>query len=297
MPRTNLCNRLVFTSTPRATPFPGFRLSPSARRDPPRASVWVGAQPSARGQPRRRWMAIAGVSSPGSAEQLVLRGQLLPNHHPRRDPRCPALWPLPALSAQLEPDDPTRRRPVSLPAVCARHPEPICESQSPLPRTLPKGCGSTSSRRLPPTSPTVVDQARARPATAWAATGALALPPRAQLPTCVHAPTRGALDPSAYRLFAGAPRPHAACQLLQRSVPRAHQRAVRSLTCAVASHAAPDDVTPFGASPAGLSQARGRLAFRPRRPPPRRPLAAVDLPQPDRPEHLLSRVRVDPRLE
>jgi hypothetical protein len=38
MPRTNLCNRLVVTSTPRATPFPAFRLSPSACRDHPRAS-------------------------------------------------------------------------------------------------------------------------------------------------------------------------------------------------------------------------------------------------------------------
>jgi hypothetical protein len=95
----------------------------------------------------------------------------------------------------------------------------------------------------------------------------------------------------------GPRRPHAACQLLQCSVPRAHQRAVRSLTSTAASHGPPEDSTPFGASSAGFSQARGRLAFQPRRPPPRRPLAAVDLPQPDRPEHLLSRVRVDPRLE
>jgi hypothetical protein len=123
------------------------------------------------------------------------------------------------------------------------------------------------------------------------------LPPRAQLPTCVHAPTRGALDPSAYRLFAGAPGPHAACQLLQWSVPRAHQRAVRSPTWAVASHGPSDGSTPFEALPAGLSQVRGRLALQPRRPPPRRPLALVDLPQPDRPEHLLSRVRVEPSLE
>jgi len=57
------------------------------------------------------------------------------------------------------------------------------------------------------------------------------------------------------------------------------------------------DGIPFGTPSAGLSQARGRLAFRPRRPPPRRPLAAVDLPQPDRPEHPLSRFRVALRLE
>jgi hypothetical protein len=186
---------------------------------------------------------------------------------------------------------------VSLPAARARHPEPARESQDLLPRFPTKGGGSASPRRLPPASPTVVARARARTATAWAATGTLTWPSRVQLPTCFHAPTRGALDPSAYRLFAGAPRPHAACQLLQRSVPRAHQRPVRPLTCAVASHAASGDFSPFEEQSAGLSQARGRLAFQPRRPPPRRPLAALDLPQPDRPGHLLSRVRVDPRLE
>jgi hypothetical protein len=179
----------------------------------------------------------------------------------------------------------------------ARHPEHFHESQDLIPRTPTKRCGFASPRRLPPASPTVVAQACARTTTAWAATGTPASPPRAQLPTCVHAPTRGALDPSACRLFAGAPRPHAACQLLQWSVPRAHQRAARSLTWAVASHDPPDDAASFEAPSAGLSQARGRLAFQPRRPPPRRPLAAVDLPQPDRPEHPLSRVRVDLRLE
>jgi hypothetical protein len=37
-----------------------------------------------------------------------------------------------------------------------------------------------------------------------------------------------ALDPTAYRLFTGAEGPHAACQLLQQSIPRARQRTVRS---------------------------------------------------------------------
>jgi hypothetical protein len=144
----------------------------------------------------------------------------------------------------------------------SRHPEPSRESQDPLPRTPTKGCGSPSPRRLPPASPTVDARARARTATAWAATGAPALPPKAQLPTCFHAPTRGALDPRAYRLFAGAPRPHAACQLLQWSVPRARQRAVRSPALAVASHVPPGDGAPCGASSAGLSQVRGHLALR-----------------------------------
>jgi hypothetical protein len=46
---------------------------PRARCDPPRAFVWVGAQPLAQGHPQRRWIAIAGVSSLGSAAQLVPR--------------------------------------------------------------------------------------------------------------------------------------------------------------------------------------------------------------------------------
>jgi hypothetical protein len=53
-----------------------------------------------------------------------------------------------------------------------------------------------------------------------------------------------------------------------------------------------DGAAPCEASPTELPQARGRFGFWPFRPPPRRPLAAVDLPQPDWLEHPLSRSRV-----
>jgi len=117
-------------------------------------------------------------------------------------------------------------------------------------------------------------------------------PLRAELPACDHAPSRGALDPTAFRLFASAEGPHAAFWLLQRKVPRARHRPVRPSAASVASHRSPNHGSPFGSPPTELSQVRGHLALIPRRPPPRRPLAAVDLPQPDRPGHPLSQNRV-----
>jgi len=120
---------------------------------------------------------------------------------------------------------------MSLSADDAQHPEHGRKSQDPLPLIPTKGWASVSPRRLPPTSPTVTVRAFARAATAWAATGASAWPPNARLPTRFHAPSQGALDPNADRLFAGAPRPRAACQLLQWSASRAHQRPVRPPTC------------------------------------------------------------------
>jgi hypothetical protein len=97
--------------------------------------------------------------------------------------------------------------------------------------------------------------------TTWAATGAPTSPPKAQLPTCFHAPTQGALGPSAQRLFAAAPRPHAARQLLQQSVPRARPRAASSPRWTVASHAPGGRPDPLRDEPAELSQVRGHLAF------------------------------------
>jgi len=73
--------------------------------------------------------------------------------------------------------------------------------------------------------------------------------------------------------------------------------AVRSSAASVASHRLPNDGFPFGWPPTEPSQVRGHLALIPRRPPPRRPLAAVDLPQPDRPGHPMSRNRVQSVVE
>jgi len=184
----------------------------------------VGAQPSARGHPRPRWLAISGVPSLGSAAQLVLLRPAATEPPPPKGRAVSRARPERALSSRLELVGPACRRPVSLLADRARHPEPHRESQSSFPRTPTKGHGCSSSRRLPPASPTASTRARARAPATWAATGTLAWPPAVQLPTCVHAPTRGALGRVADRLFAGAPRPHAACQLLQWIFTRAHQR-------------------------------------------------------------------------
>lgn len=99
-----------------------------------------------------------------------------------------------------------------------------------------------------------------RPPTAWAATGTPSSSPRAQLPTCVHAPTLETLDPPAYRLFTGADRPHAACQLLQRSVPRARHRTARTPVRPWQATFSPNDDVPFEPPPTELPQVRGHLA-------------------------------------
>jgi hypothetical protein len=98
-----------------------------------------------------------------------------------------------------------------------------------------------------------------RPATAWAATGVPGSSPKTQLPTCVHDPTLGTLDPTACRLFAGAEGPHAACQLLQRSVPRARHRTARTPVKPWQATFSPNDDVPFEPPPTELPQARGHL--------------------------------------
>jgi hypothetical protein len=54
---------------------------------------------------------------------------------------------------------------------------------------------------------------------------------------------------------------------------------------------------PLRDPPAGFPQVRGLLGISPPRPPPRRPLVAMDLPQPDWPGHPLSRLRARHRLK
>jgi hypothetical protein len=107
-----------------------------------------------------------------------------------------------------------------------RHPELVCECQDLLPRAPPR------ARFHKPEAPsTARSHRRARLSPASNRMGRHWYPdssPRTQRPACVHAPTRGALDPTACRLFAGAEGPHAACQFLQCSVPRARHRTVRT---------------------------------------------------------------------
>jgi len=143
--------------------------------------------------PLEAFLGCAGwpfLASPalGQPRSWCCAAELLPNRHPRRGRAVSRALARGALSARLEPDGPDRRRPLSLPASWARHPGLTRRSQDSLPRDPTKGHGSSSPRRLPPASPTADARARARTATAWAATGTLAWPPAVQLPTCVHAP-------------------------------------------------------------------------------------------------------------
>lgn len=124
-----------------------------------------------------------------------------------------------------------------------------------------QGHGAISPERLPPTSPTACSRALARSPAAWAATGTPASPPRTQLPTCFHAPTQGALDPRAKRLFAvdalATCRPSASAMECPSTTPppcltpSVHRGEPRHQL---------GDHTPCGAQPAGRSQVRGHLA-------------------------------------
>lgn len=143
--------------------------------------------------------------------------------------------------------------------VLAQHPRLVRKSQDPLVPHPTKGCDLTDPRRLPPTGPTAAALACARATSLWAATGTPAWPPKVQLPTCVHAPFREALDPRASGCSPGTLGPHAACQFLQWTVPRARPRASRSPLRAVASHGCRGNGFPCGLPPAGLPQVRGRL--------------------------------------
>lgn len=136
-----------------------------------------------------------------------------------------------------------------------------------------------------------------RPGLPWAATGTLASPPEARLPTCFHAPSRRSARPAGHRLFTEAIRA-TCCPSVSATECPASTPANDPIFAGLAANRLPTErLPPCGRRPTELPQVRGRRAFRARRPPPRRPLASADLPQPDQPEHLLSRFRAVPRLE
>lgn len=165
-----------------------------------------------------------------------------------------------------------------------------------VPRALPLAVRQhravMSPERLPSKSPQVLDQPSGRPAP-WSRHCYADLAAGAQLPTRVHAHAVRARS-QAVQLFAGrTPGPREAHRFLQSkqsvSTPRSGPN---SDTHAAASRCWSED----GARESDAHRAvsgQGPRAFRSRsRPPPWRPLAKVDLPQPDRPEHPLSRTRV-----
>jgi len=164
MPQTNLCNRLVVTSTLGATPFPGFRLSPCDRREPPQASFWVGAQLSARSLPRRRWIAIAGSPALDRPRSWCCAGQLLPNHHPRRDrgvPRCsPGGRYRPSSSSMIRLADAPCRYPQPVPGI----PSPSARARTRFLVPQPKGTSLRARgafhQQVPPSSPELAPERR-----------------------------------------------------------------------------------------------------------------------------------------
>jgi hypothetical protein len=89
---------------------------------------------------------------------------------------------------------------------------------------------STNPARLPPTGPIAAPLACAQGPTPGPPLVPWLCRQRAQLPTCFHTRLRRALDSSPCPAFTGAPGPHAAYRLLQRSAPRAHLRAAQTPT-------------------------------------------------------------------
>jgi len=261
MPLANLLQPTCCHVLPKRTPrFQARGLSPLRLWQPSHPSCQVGAWHSTWIGLLQRWMAIAGSSSPGWPGSWRRADQPESNHHPGWDARCPGQDPTQAFLTWREPGDPTLMRPLS-PSGLGWHPSLDPKGQDPRtlrapPRT--RFCGSEtpsaneSQRPLPGSRPSLA---------AWAATGAPTWPSKAQLPACFHAPTQGALDPSARRLFAAASKPHVARQLLQQSVPRARPRTARFSSWTAASRVPAERPDPLRGEPAELSQVRGRLAL------------------------------------
>jgi hypothetical protein len=172
-------------------------------------------------QPRRRRITVAGISDLRWPTRLVPREPAAAtstssNEGPGLTERSPAS----ALSAEHELGG------VPTDAHC-HHPQtrscPRAEKgQNAFPGSSTKSHHSARSERLPPIGPTNLPPAHAGAADPWAATGTLTWPPRAQLPTRIHAQSC-ALDPTT------SPAIHrscgATCRLPTSAVfnPRAHQ--------------------------------------------------------------------------
>jgi len=158
------------------------------------------------------------------------------------------------------------------------------------PRRAPNATRFPSPGRLPPTSPMKTSLRSRERRSLRAATGTPRMTRAARLPTCVHAQPLRARSTCLPRLFAGARGPHAAHRLLQlrgsTSTPtcgaspapslRTPKRAQGGWPCSLAGACQLDCLRPGVAAPLRMALFQ---------PPPRRPLAPVDLPQPDRSRH------------
>jgi hypothetical protein len=275
----------------------GSRPSDHPASPAPRAG-WV-TQPTARFRQGRRWGTIAGASSPGWPASLALRRPTgVASPPPKGMPSVPGKSPRQALWAWRKPDDPAHMRPLSPPSLVAGIPASIPGARTDLYPCSTNGTVQSIRgafhQRVPPPTPklSLRHWPHGPPLVPWLGR---------QRPSFRHAftpHTQGALDPRPKRLFAAGPlatcRPsasttecppttpsHCPTPDVDRGEPRSHRA-----TAPLAEHHRLDVLRP------GVTWLR-----QPRRPPPRRPLAGADLPQPDQSKHPLSQARVEPRLE
>jgi hypothetical protein len=161
-PLANLCNRLVFTSTLEVTPFPSIGLSPSC---PPRplSCFRLGGSPAlSPSHPRRRWLAIAGITSLGSATQLVPRWPAATSPSPlrgravsRAEARVGVVGPARARWSGSQTPHVATRSPCPASRAVPREPEPASPHPNQRMRLVEPEAPSTdkSHRRRPSSRP------------------------------------------------------------------------------------------------------------------------------------------------
>jgi hypothetical protein len=167
---------------------------------------------------------------PWVVTQLALRLQLLPASPPRRAARCLEHLAHAGVLGRACARCADPQAPLVAPSSLPRHPRFGSSEPEPVsPAIRQDHTRHQSSRRLPPTGPMSLSP-RSRVGTGLLGRhGYLDFAAKTQLPTCFHARLRRVLDPNPVPAFAGAPRPHAARRLLQRSVPRTHPRSAQTL--------------------------------------------------------------------
>lgn len=133
--------------------------------------------------------------------------------------------------------------------------------QDPFPLLHVNAAASASPRRLPPTGPVGFRPRLHSNVRQRAATGTSVLPPRAQLPTCVHAPTGSARPERTASYSLSTLRPHAAYRFLQLGDPRAHPQVLQTPLTLRRTASLTGSSVPRGPLPARFPQARGRVAL------------------------------------
>jgi hypothetical protein len=212
MPLTDLCNRLVVTSTRWDTPLPSLRLSPfrplqpaSPFRSSLRPSFQDATVHSDVDEPLPAFSTL-GRDTVDAVSPAAVRLTAPEGHSVSRAAACRGIFrPMRARSADLQ-------APPVASSSLLWHPRVGPRKPGPSSRAARQGCTRCEGpRRLPPTGP--VDLApslrseRDLPGRHWCsgfATGT-------QRPTCFHTRLRRALDPKPEPAFAGVPR--ATCRL------------------------------------------------------------------------------------